>query len=158
MEPLSSASPHRPRSSYAATAPASTPQVSSPRPVHLSKQSADSDATLRQRSSRAERTMTAVAPESDENDGRDNLSKVEGDEVDLYMLRWGYALVAGSTVCLFLGLWSILIGPLTDTSGLGILDILAKDTHYKYLTVLLCPVTVCFVIVNWWGLKIFRHS
>jgi len=31
-----------------------------------------------------------------------------------------------------------------------------QDTHYKYLVVLLVPVTVCFVIVNWWGLKVRR--
>lgn len=31
---------------------------------------------------------------------------------------------------------------------------MAQDTHYKYLVVLLVPVTVCFVIVNWWGLKV----
>ncbi|GAA5894949.1 hypothetical protein JCM6882_008251 [Rhodosporidiobolus microsporus] len=74
------------------------------------------------------------------------------------MLRWGYALVVTSALSLFLGLWSILIGPYTDTSGLEILDTLAQDTYYKYLVVLLVPVSVCFVIVNWWGLKIFRHS
>ncbi|GAA6005136.1 hypothetical protein JCM10207_008518 [Rhodosporidiobolus poonsookiae] len=83
----------------------------------------------------------------------------EGEgEVDLYMLRWGYALVGGSAACLLIGVWSILIGPYTATTGFRILDGLASDTYYKYLTVLLVPVTVCFVIVNWWGLKIFRHA
>lgn len=34
------------------------------------------------------------------------------------------------------------------------LDALAQDTHYKYLVILLIPVTTCCVIVNWWGLKV----
>lgn len=31
---------------------------------------------------------------------------------------------------------------------------LVEDVYYKYLVVLLVPVTVCFVIINWWGLKV----
>ncbi|GAA5868094.1 hypothetical protein JCM8547_003340 [Rhodosporidiobolus lusitaniae] len=73
------------------------------------------------------------------------------------MLRWGYTLVGGSTLCFFLGVWSILIGPYCEKSGFMVLDWLVEDTYYKYLAVLLVPVTVCFVIVNWWGLKIFRY-
>lgn len=26
--------------------------------------------------------------------------------------------------------------------------------YYKYLVIFLVPVTVCFVIINWWGLKV----
>ncbi|BGP47110.1 hypothetical protein JCM10450v2_002962 [Rhodotorula kratochvilovae] len=74
------------------------------------------------------------------------------------MLRWGIALVSCSAAALFLGLWSMLLGPLCAPSGILVLDALVQDTHYKYLVVLLVPVTTCFVIVNWWGLKIFRHA
>lgn len=31
---------------------------------------------------------------------------------------------------------------------------LVEDVYYKYLVVLLVPVTVCLVIINWWGLKV----
>jgi hypothetical protein len=95
-------------------------------------------------------------------------------EVNLSMLRWGYTLVVGSAVIFFLGVWSILIGPYTEPIGIKVrfspfssflplfltfphskvIDALAQDTYYKYLAVLLVPVTVCFVIVNWWGLKV----
>ncbi|BGP54678.1 hypothetical protein JCM8202_003185 [Rhodotorula sphaerocarpa] len=74
------------------------------------------------------------------------------------MLWWGYALQAFSTAALVLGLWSIVIGPLCAPAGWKVLDALVGDDYYKYLVVLLVPVTTCFVIVNWWGLKIFRHA
>ncbi|KPV77380.1 uncharacterized protein RHOBADRAFT_64476 [Rhodotorula graminis WP1] len=74
------------------------------------------------------------------------------------MLRCGVALVVASASCFALGLWSMLVGPLCGPTGITVLDALVHDTHYKYLVVLLVPVTVCFVIVNWWGLKIFRHA
>ncbi|GAA5861178.1 hypothetical protein JCM3774_002218 [Rhodotorula dairenensis] len=73
-------------------------------------------------------------------------------------LRWGYALVVGSATALVVGLWSILIGPLCEPTGVQLLDALVQDEYYKYLVILLVPVTVCFVIINWWGLKIFRHA
>ncbi|GAA6009082.1 phospholipase D regulator [Rhodotorula paludigena] len=83
----------------------------------------------------------------------------EDDEDDgTSMLRLGYALVAGSTLSLFVGLWSMLIGPLCAPTGVTVLDALVRDTYYKYLVVLLVPVTTCYVIINWWGLKIFRHA
>ncbi|KWU47405.1 hypothetical protein RHOSPDRAFT_30827 [Rhodotorula sp. JG-1b] len=76
----------------------------------------------------------------------------------LSTLRWGYALVFGSASVLAVGLWSILIGPLCEPTGIKLLDVLVQDDYYKYLVILLVPVTVCFVIINWWGLKIFRHA
>ncbi|GAA5909737.1 hypothetical protein JCM5296_005776 [Sporobolomyces johnsonii] len=98
----------------------------------------------------------AKAGEGDELDSDDE--EEQGDDDGGDMLWWGYALVAGSTACFALGTWSIAIGPFTDSEGLGILHLMANDTYYKYLIVLLVPVTVCAVIVNWWGLKIFRHA
>jgi hypothetical protein len=41
-------------------------------------------------------------------------------EVNLSMLRWGYTLIVGSTVTFFLGLWSILIGPYSEPSGIKV--------------------------------------
>ncbi|BGP23765.1 hypothetical protein Rt10032_c05g2511 [Rhodotorula toruloides] len=74
------------------------------------------------------------------------------------MLRWGWTLVVGSSTAFFLGFWSIVVGPFCAPTDILGLDALAEDTYYKYLMVLLLPVTVCYVIVNWWGLKIFRHA
>ncbi|GAA6029702.1 hypothetical protein JCM8097_001009 [Rhodosporidiobolus ruineniae] len=118
--------------------------------------STTSDEGLRQRS-RREGVSVRAAEGGGPAHGRVEADE-DDEEVDQSMLRWGYCLVFGSTLSFFLGLWSILIGPYTQPSGVWILDALAKDTYYKYLVVLLVPVTVCFVIVNWWGLKIFRHS
>ncbi|ORY91667.1 hypothetical protein BCR35DRAFT_328256 [Leucosporidium creatinivorum] len=74
------------------------------------------------------------------------------------MWLWGVGLMVFSTVCFAVGVWSIAVGPFVDTEGVLILDTLAKDTHYKYLLVFLVPVTLYAVIINWWGLKIFRHA
>ncbi|GAA5841167.1 hypothetical protein JCM9279_000563 [Rhodotorula babjevae] len=94
--------------------------------------------------------------EADELEG--SSIAAEEDDDGAAMLRCGIALIAGSATCFALGLWSMLIGPLCAPTGIQLLDALVQDTHYKYLVVLLVPVTVCFVIVNWWGLKIFRHA
>lgn len=39
-----------------------------------------------------------------------------------------------------------------------ILDVLAKDTFYKYFLVLLIPTTSYFVIANWVGWQYYRNS
>ncbi|GAA6062446.1 hypothetical protein JCM10212_003320 [Sporobolomyces blumeae] len=82
----------------------------------------------------------------------------EDDSDGTEMIRLGYALLAGATLWLSLGAWSIVIGPRVEMTGIDLLDAMARDTHYKYLVVLLIPVTTVAVIVNWWGLKIFRHA
>ncbi|GAA6004739.1 hypothetical protein JCM11491_002212 [Sporobolomyces phaffii] len=104
-------------------------------------------------SSALERARTRTGRrQEDGNDFED-----DGDDDDS-MLYWGYTLVVGSTAALLWGTWSIVIGPHVEPTGWQILDALAQDTYYKYLVVLLVPVTTCCVIVNWWGLKIFRHA
>ncbi|GAA6023062.1 hypothetical protein JCM10207_007705 [Rhodosporidiobolus poonsookiae] len=150
-------SPHLPPT---VVGPASTPRVASPLPTTSSSRHDKAEAAVRRRGTRGAASSDAEAADftgraAEAGGGPDE--EVDG-EVDLYMLRWGYALVGGSATCFLIGVWSISIGPYTETTGIWILDALASDTYYNYLTVLLVPVTVCFVIVNWWGLKIFRHA
>ncbi|GAA6057137.1 hypothetical protein JCM3770_004840 [Rhodotorula araucariae] len=145
-------------------APASTPQLDEGSPT-----GADTDG-LRQRTSgaqgdvgrRIERVRRARGGAFSSSPCK--LSKgaaaaaVAADDGVEAMHRAGFALILASASCFALGLWSMLVGPLCAPSGFAVLDALAGDTHYKYLAVLLVPVTTCFVIVNWWGLKIFRHA
>ncbi|KAK4704090.1 hypothetical protein P7C70_g2120, partial [Phenoliferia sp. Uapishka_3] len=95
---------------------------------------------------------TSATSQDEEEQGED------GREEDKEMLRWGWTLLVGSTVCFVSGIWSIAVGPFIDTEGIWVLDAMAKDTHYKYLLILIVPVTLYAVIINWWGLKIFRHA
>jgi hypothetical protein len=39
-----------------------------------------------------------------------------------------------------------------------VLDIIARDSHYKYLVVLIIPTTSYFVIANWVGWQYYRNS
>ncbi|KAM0788717.1 hypothetical protein ACM66B_002810 [Microbotryomycetes sp. NB124-2] len=74
------------------------------------------------------------------------------------MYHWGVALVTASALCFVLGFWSMAVGPFVKPQGVWLLDVTSRDTHYKYLFILLVPVTLYAVIINWWGLKIFRHA
>lgn len=82
----------------------------------------------------------------------------EDEDDDTMMLRWGWGMLIGSSAAFILGIWSIAIGPFIDTSGIPVLNAMANDKHYKYILVFLVPVTLYAVIINWWGLKIFRHA
>ncbi|GAA6023099.1 hypothetical protein JCM10207_007719 [Rhodosporidiobolus poonsookiae] len=151
------ATPHPPPT---VVGPASTPRVASPLPTTSSSRHNAGEAGVRRRTTGDVTASGSGAVDStgraaEAGDGPDEEGEVK---VDLYMLRWGYALVGGSAMCFLAGVWSVLIGPSTETTGTRILDALASETYYNYLLVLLVPVTVCFVIVNWWGLKIFRHA
>ena len=48
----------------------------------------------------------------------------------------------------------------TDGCWLGtqVLDVLARDTHYKYLVVMLVSSGTGFVIANWVGWQYYRNS
>ncbi|KAI0831194.1 hypothetical protein BC628DRAFT_1415731 [Trametes gibbosa] len=91
-------------------------------------------------------------------------------------LAAGYALVASSLLFLFVGAYALLLSafvphtgvwkerPLTTTWGGGgggggqVLDVLARDTHYKYLAIMLVPAGTGFVIANWVGWQYYRNS
>ncbi|BGO98460.1 hypothetical protein RTBOTA2_002989 [Rhodotorula toruloides] len=154
-----------------AVAPASTPVLSrSSSPSALASTSVldgpgdedglVDDAGLRRRNKDAIEGLEAAGWGFQQEDlADDDLEDEDADEDgSSEMLRWGWTLVVGSSLAFFLGFWSIVVGPFCAPTGIRILDALAKDTYYKYLVILLVPVTVCYVIVNWWGLKIFRHA
>ena len=42
--------------------------------------------------------------------------------------------------------------------GMQVLDVLARDTHYKYLVVMLVSSGTGFVIANWVGWQYYRNS
>lgn len=53
-------------------------------------------------------------------------------------------------------------GPLSSRTVVGwerqVLDVLARDTHYKYLVVMLVSSGTGFVIANWVGWQYYRNS
>ncbi|BGP31113.1 hypothetical protein JCM10296v2_002877 [Rhodotorula toruloides] len=157
--------------SSSAVAPASTPVLSrssSPSPLASTSVLADpgdkgglvDNAGLRRRNKEAGEGVGTIGWAVQQEDSADDDPEDEDGEEDgnSEMLRWGWTLVVGSSLAFFLGFWSIVVGPFCAPTGIRILDALARDTYYEYLVILLVPMTVCYVIVNWWGLKIFRHA
>ncbi|KAI5478766.1 hypothetical protein MNV49_004592 [Pseudohyphozyma bogoriensis] len=105
------------------------------------------------------RTIDSTSSKDDESPTADRRATNERDEpINVGMVCWGYGLLGFSVTAFVVGMWSIAIGPFVDTTGVPVLNALAKDTHYKYLLVFFVPVTLYAVIINWWGLKIFRHA
>lgn len=127
---------------HAITSPASS---TTSRPKVISRSGVTRDPQDNSDATRSVENALDVEECEDQDDGQD-------------MLKWGWTLLIGSCLTLALGTWSIAIGPHVERSGLTCIDLLVEDTYYKYLLVLLIPVTSCYVIVNWWGLKIFRHA
>ncbi|KAI0781046.1 hypothetical protein BD413DRAFT_18991 [Trametes elegans] len=70
----------------------------------------------------------------------------------------GYALIACSVLFLLLGSYAVLFSAFVPRTGVWVLDVLARDTHYKYLAVMLIPAGTGFVIANWVGWQYYRNS
>ncbi|GBE82340.1 hypothetical protein SCP_0407240 [Sparassis crispa] len=73
-------------------------------------------------------------------------------------LRTGYCILAFTVIVFFFGSYAIFFSAFSAPTGVTILDTLARDTHYKYFTILLVPTTVYFVIANWVGWQYYRNS
>ncbi|KAK7014908.1 transmembrane protein [Favolaschia claudopus] len=54
--------------------------------------------------------------------------------------------------------YAILFSAFLPLTGIFILDVLALDTHYKYVGIFLIPTTAYFVIANWVGWQYYRNS
>ncbi|EJD53018.1 hypothetical protein AURDEDRAFT_157583 [Auricularia subglabra TFB-10046 SS5] len=70
----------------------------------------------------------------------------------------GRVVLAGSLALLVAGIYSLLLSAFLPLTGVGIIDTVAQDTHYKYFLLLLVPTTAYFVIANWVGWQYFRNS
>ncbi|KAI0306386.1 hypothetical protein B0F90DRAFT_1623195 [Multifurca ochricompacta] len=75
----------------------------------------------------------------------------------------GYILLAASALLLAVGTHAIITSALFSVSAEGLvtitaLDVLARDTHYKYLALFSVPIFAYFVIANWVGWQFFRNS
>ncbi|RPD66024.1 hypothetical protein L226DRAFT_186787 [Lentinus tigrinus ALCF2SS1-7] len=70
----------------------------------------------------------------------------------------GYALIAGSILFLILGSYAVFFSAFLPLTGIWVLDVLAKDTHYKYLMIMLISSGTGFVIANWVGWQYYRNS
>ncbi|KAF8902078.1 hypothetical protein CPB84DRAFT_1776552 [Gymnopilus junonius] len=70
----------------------------------------------------------------------------------------GYFIVGFSLFFFFVASYAILFSALLPLTGIQVLDVLAKDTHYKYFAILLVPTTSYFVIGNWVGWQYYQNS
>lgn len=73
-------------------------------------------------------------------------------------LRTGYFILVLTVIISVFGSFSILFSAFLPETGIVVLDLLAKDNHYKYFFILLVPTTVYFVIANWVGWQYYRNS
>jgi len=74
------------------------------------------------------------------------------------MIVHGYLIIAFSTSLLVLGSYAVFFSAILPSSGILFLDVIARDTHYKYLAALILPIGVHFVIPNWVGWQYYRNS
>ncbi|KAI0691424.1 hypothetical protein BC835DRAFT_1279182 [Cytidiella melzeri] len=70
----------------------------------------------------------------------------------------GYFVLCVSVVFLLVGGWATLFSAFLPRTNCWVIDIIAEDTHYKYLILLLVPTTAYFVIGNWVGWQFYSNS
>ncbi|KAA1469471.1 hypothetical protein DENSPDRAFT_878947 [Dentipellis sp. KUC8613] len=70
----------------------------------------------------------------------------------------GYFFIALSLLLLFVGSYAVLFSAFLPPTGIFVLDMLARDTHYKYFALLIIPTTAYFVIANWVGWQYYSNS
>ncbi|EIW60493.1 uncharacterized protein TRAVEDRAFT_45738 [Trametes versicolor FP-101664 SS1] len=70
----------------------------------------------------------------------------------------GYAILACSVLFLLVGSYAVFFSAFFPETGVWPLDVLARDTHYKYLAIMLIPAGTGFVIANWVGWQYYRNS
>ncbi|KAI8905541.1 hypothetical protein EDD86DRAFT_193995 [Gorgonomyces haynaldii] len=69
---------------------------------------------------------------------------------------YGYLLLFGTSIFFVFNVWTLILCDYYSTGT--ILDWFQSDRYYKYLIPLLIPVFLGFAIVNWLGMKYFRHN
>ncbi|KAH9824195.1 hypothetical protein DFH28DRAFT_944806 [Melampsora americana] len=76
------------------------------------------------------------------------------------MMTVGVSLLITSAILWIFGFWILFThpNPRESASTSNWIKTLASDNYYKYLFPLQFTLGLVFVIVNWGGLKIFRHS
>ncbi|EIM89886.1 uncharacterized protein STEHIDRAFT_51627 [Stereum hirsutum FP-91666 SS1] len=79
-------------------------------------------------------------------------------EVVLPSTRTGSIFIVSSLAFFFLASYATLFSAFLPPPGNFVLDLLARDTHYKYFALLIIPTTSWFVIANWVGWQYFVSS
>ncbi|KAJ3186107.1 hypothetical protein HK101_009743 [Irineochytrium annulatum] len=74
------------------------------------------------------------------------------------MAWWGAQLLALIAFYFSASMYAILISKVMPDTGNAVLDFIKYDHHYCYLLPLLPPVVLFFSLLNWLGLKLFRHN
>ncbi|KAF8078010.1 hypothetical protein FPV67DRAFT_26159 [Lyophyllum atratum] len=73
-------------------------------------------------------------------------------------LNWGYLIIIFSASFFVIASYAILFSAFLPRTSIPLLDILARDTHYKYFAVFIIPTGAYFVIANWVGWQYYRNS
>lgn len=96
-------------------APATTPDIVSPAPLKHSDIAAALASASPRRVSSASRTRNLG--DDCAGDYEEELDAGGDGVVNVGMLRWGWGMLVGSTLCFVMGVWSIAVGPFIDTEG-----------------------------------------
>lgn len=71
---------------------------------------------------------------------------------------WGWVVLLVTLVSYIAGMYALVVSKWMPITGNPILDWVKRDNYYSLLGVVLLPVTVIFVYLNWLSLKFFRHN
>lgn len=78
----------------------------------------------------------------------------EPDDTPLY----GYLLLFATYVVFVCGMYATVVSKWMPITGNKYLDWIREDRYYSFLVPIMLPVTVFFVVINWFGMKFFRHN
>ncbi|KAH7889442.1 hypothetical protein F5I97DRAFT_1964712 [Phlebopus sp. FC_14] len=73
-------------------------------------------------------------------------------------LNGGHLIIALTALFFIVASYAVLLSAFTPLSGIRFLDILAQDSHYKYLALLIIPTSSYFIIANWVSWQYFQNS
>ena len=71
---------------------------------------------------------------------------------------WGWGLLIATAMTFVFGTYAMIVSKWMSDTGSRFFDAIKYDAYYCYAASSLLPVFVYFVIINWLGLKYFRHN
>jgi hypothetical protein len=71
---------------------------------------------------------------------------------------WGWVVIFLTLVTYVGAMYALVVSKFMPLTGNPILDWIKEDYYYSSLLMVMIPVTVIFVYLNWLSLKFFRHN
>jgi hypothetical protein len=85
-----------------------------------------------------------------------NKEMAHGNDKTRRMVGWG--LLVATMVYFGFNMFTLVVSKWILKENVGILKLIAEDTHYSVLIPLLGPVFCFWALLNWLGMKYFRHN